>query len=63
MTSPATVSQCCFCGNAIVAMPPDPVFVAIDLGDDARQDFAAHYRCLKRAMDASVPLFPLDLQE
>jgi hypothetical protein len=59
----ASQKQCCFCGNTIVKEGPDPVVLMIDLGEpeeEGSQSLFCHYRCLKRVLDPSVPLYPLD---
>jgi hypothetical protein len=49
--------QCCFCGNEIVASPPDPVRLAVFTEDPLeKQELYCHQRCLQRAVHPSVPL-------
>ena len=62
MTEQAMLVQCCFCGNRIVNFLPDPVELTIDLIAGEEQKLYCHYRCLKRSLDTSVPLFPLDAE-
>jgi hypothetical protein len=49
-------SQCCFCGNEIVERPPDPVRLSVSGEPPAEQELYCHKRCLRRALDPSVPL-------
>jgi hypothetical protein len=59
----ASLAQCCFCGNKILKEGSDPVVLTLDLGEpeeEGQQSLFSHYRCLKRALDPSVPLFPID---
>lgn len=51
--------QCCFCGNQIVNLNPDPLTLTIHFGEQEQQTLFSHYRCLKRSVDSSVPLIPL----
>lgn len=50
--------QCCFCGNAIVPRQPDPLTLKLAIDEGGEQELFCHYRCLKRAIDPSVALFP-----
>ncbi len=52
--------QCCFCGNAIVVDSVDPVELTIRITKDEEQGLYCHHRCLKKSLDASVPLFPFE---
>jgi hypothetical protein len=54
--------QCCFCGKKIVNERPDPVMLSIELSDSGgeAQQLYSHYRCLKGALDPSVPLLPAE---
>ncbi len=54
--------QCCFCGNTIVSIVPDPLELTIDLGGGEEQRLYCHHRCLRRAVYPSVPLFPFEEQ-
>jgi hypothetical protein len=49
-----------FCGNLIVKLARDPLSLTIRLDDNEEQTLFCHYRCLKRAVDSSVPLYPMD---
>lgn len=49
-----------FCGNLIVKLAADPLSLTIHLADGEEQALFCHYRCLKRAVDSSVPLYPVD---
>ena len=63
MTPNVPDSQCCFCGNKIVREASDPVILHIDLDEseeEGQQTLYSHYRCLKRVLDPSVPLYPLE---
>ncbi len=60
MTDPLASAQCCFCGNAIVPMQPDPVRLTLCLDSEGQQDLFCHHRCLHRAMHPSVPLLLYD---
>jgi len=48
--------QCCFCGDAILAEPPDPILIEIKLPDNAAQGLTAHRKCITKALHPSVPL-------
>jgi len=50
--------QCCFCGNAIVQIEPDPLTLKMAIEEGGEQELFCHYRCLKRAVDPSVALYP-----
>ncbi len=52
--------QCCFCGNMIVVIASDPIMLTVHIDGDEEQQLFCHYRCLKRAADPSVPLYPFD---
>jgi len=52
--------QCCFCGNTIVVCTPDPITLTVHITSDEEQALYCHYRCLKKALDTSVPLFPFE---
>ncbi len=60
MTENVEQVQCCFCGNAIVVATPDPITLKVHIDRDEEQKLFCHYRCLKRAMDPSVPLYPFE---
>jgi hypothetical protein len=60
MIDDTSQAQCCFCGNRIVKLARDPLSLTIHLGDGEEQTLFCHYRCLKRAVDSSVPLYPID---
>ena len=60
MNSSELQVQCCFCGNTIVQIEPDPLTLKLGLEEGSEQDLFCHYRCLKRAVDPSVSLYPFE---
>lgn len=60
MTADASWVQCCFCGNTIVVATPDPIAFTVHIDEDEEQTLFCHYRCLRRLVDSSVPLFPFE---
>jgi hypothetical protein len=53
-------AQCCFCGNAIVRIEPDPLTLKLAIEEGGEQQLFCHYRCLKRVLDPSVALYPFE---
>ena len=60
MTDDTLQLQCCFCGNQIVTATPDPITLTVHIDSDEEQNVFCHYRCLKRVVDPSVPLYPFE---
>ena len=52
--------QCCLCGNMIVQSEFDPLTLKLAVDKSSEQELFCHYRCLKRAVDPSVPLYPFE---
>ena len=53
-------TQCCFCAKPVANTDIEPIVLNIDVGDGGSQQLYCHARCLKDALDPSVPLFPFD---
>lgn len=52
----AATYQCWICGNAILRQKQDPLRLVLLLDDEEQQALYAHWRCMKRVADKSVPL-------
>lgn len=49
--------QCCFCGEEIARIAPDPVRLQVAGEEGETQELYCHLAHLKRAMHPSVPLY------
>jgi len=61
--------QCCFCGQSIASMPPDPCGLAFTAGfllpteKQVNQGFFCHITCFEKRLHLSVPLYAKDIFE
>jgi hypothetical protein len=53
-------SECCFCGEVIAPVRPDPVVLSLQVEDGGTQALPVHLRCLQRALRPGFPLAPFN---
>ena len=49
MNSSEQTVQCCFCGNAIVQIEPDPLTLTLAVEEGSEQELFCHYPLLEES--------------
>jgi hypothetical protein len=57
----AFLQDCCFCGKAIVASPPDPCSVTVETSGGAWQTWGRHARCFRDRLNPDEVFAPVHL--